>query len=246
MNKDKPRLFLALDSNGQRKNLDKARELWGEVPSLGYGWKINLDTVVSFDPDAESPGLVINELKQTGSRPIFLDLKMWNGGRTMSDIAYGATQAGVAIINVYAHAGPKFVRKVKAAVERASVLSGTQVYGLTVLSHYTDDDCKRLYGRNISDSVRMLAELAIDGGVDGLILPGNQLHRVSDLEVRKLCPAIRPTWYVDTKANDQEQTSTPEEAIDGGATDLVVGSPIFKSPSPALALERLLRDLSLV
>ncbi len=248
MNTDKrTRLYLALDYDGQKKNLGFAREISAQVPNPNYGFKVNLDSVADFSPDAMNPFTFVEELTRL-RRGVFVDLKMWNGKRTMSNIVRGCSKLGVDIVNVYAHAGVKFITALRGALAEANACNGTntQLYGLTVLSHYTEQDCFKLYEKNLPYSVRMLAELAMKGGVDGLILPGNQLHIVSDLQVRKLCPGIRPIWYEDTRANDQEQTSTPKEAIDGGATDLVIGSPILKAPNPKENLERLLADLSLV
>jgi orotidine-5'-phosphate decarboxylase len=88
--------------------------------------------------------------------------------------------------------------------------------------------------------------MAVDSGAQGIIVPGTQLDMVKDLEVPKLCPAIRPTWYEDKKANDQEQPVTPEEAAKGGARYLVVGSPVTKSENPVQALERILQETDAV
>jgi len=234
----KPFIYAAMDYDNQSKVFEGTK-LLADVDSNRYGFKVNLDSVADFSPGSVGPNEFIRIMSEYAKgRPLFVDLKMWNGGRTMTNIAKGCADLGVDIINVYPHAMGKFVEKVAKAVDG----SKTKLFTLTVLTHYTNEDTQRLYGRNLADSTRMLAELGVQNGAHGIIVPGNQLDVVKDLDVWKLVPAIRPTWYEDRKANEQEQTVTPAEAVNGGATHLVVGSPILKSDDRIKALERILQE----
>lgn len=239
MTNNKSIVFVALDYDSQQKNFSVAHNLAREVDSNSYGFKINLDSVANFSPDAQTPYSFIRSITDLG-KPIFVDMKMWNGGRTMENIAKGCADLGVDIVNMYPHAGGKFVEKVRGALEGTN----TKLFGLTVLTHYTDDDTKRLYGKNVRDTVRMLAEMNNEFGVDGIVVPGTQLEVVRDFPYLKLCPGVRPSWFEDKKVNAQEQIVTPEEAISQGANYLVIGSPILKSGNPSAALERILTELN--
>ena len=232
-------VYVALDHDYQQRNIYFAEKLSEEVEYGKFGFKINLDSIASFSQDALNPYYVIKQLSKTG-KPIFVDMKMWNGGRTMETIAKGCADLGIDIINIYPHSGLKFGERVKRALDG----SNTKLFGLTVLTHYTDKDTQKLYGKNVRDSVRMFAEMNKEFGVDGIVVPGTQLDVVQDFSYLKLCPAIRPEWYEDKKANEQEQTITPMEAISHGADYLVVGSPILKSDKPSEALERILKEIS--
>ena len=234
----KPFIYVALDYDNQAKVFEGAKRL-ADVGSDRYGFKVNLDSVADFSPGSVGPNEFIRTMNgYAKDRPLFVDLKMWNGGRTMANIAKGCADVGVDIINTYAHAGPKFIQKV------AKVLEGskTKLFALTVLTHYTDEDAMQLYGCNLACATSRLAQMAVEGGAHGIIVPGTQLDVVQSLEVLKLVPAVRPTWYEDKKVNDQEQPVTPEEAVKGGANYLVVGSPITKSENPVQALERILQE----
>jgi len=236
----RPFVYVALDQSDQANNILYAKEFAESVKSDRYGFKVNLDSIASFRYGAKSPAEFIRQMHYNGGhRPVFADLKMWNGGRTMTTIARDCAEIGVDIINIYPHAGGKFIRKV------ADALSGrdTKLFTLTVLTHYNDADTQKLYGMNLSSTVRHFAEIGVENGAHGIIVPGTQLKVVEDFNVLKLCPGIRPDWYEETKDNDQEQTVTPTEAVRNGATHLVVGSPIMKSPNKAEALERILKEI---
>lgn len=234
----KPFVFVALDYNTQSENLDFAKKL-SIVDSDRFGYKVNLDSVVSFSSSDLTSYQILLELKKLG-KPIFVDMKMWNGGRTMSNVAKGCADCGVDIVNMYPHAGGKFVRRVRSSLDGSS----TKLFTLTVLTHYTDKDTQRLYGKNLSDAVRMLAEIGYESGADGLIVPATQLDVVYDIPLPKLCPGIRPDWYKDKKDNSQEQVMTPSGAISRRANIIVVGGPVRKSKNQVEALERILEEIS--
>ena len=231
-------VYVALDSNSQLENISFANKLTEKVFDPNYGFKINLDSVANFYPEALSPYAMISSIKNL-NRPIFVDMKMWNGGRTMENIAKGCADLGVDIINIYPQAGIKFIEKVKKSLEG----SNTKLFGLTVLTHYTNEYTNIFYRMYLKDAVRMLASINFSSGVDGLIVPGTQLDVVKEFPLPKLCPGIRPKWFKDKKSNDQEQIVTPYDAIMNGANYIVVGSPIQKSRNPAKALEKILSEI---
>ena len=231
-------LYVALDSNSQIENISFANKLTENVFDQNYGFKINLDSIANFYPESLSSYEMISAIKKL-NKPIFVDMKMWNGGRTMENIANGCADLGVDIINVYPQAGKKFIEKVKRSLEG----SNTKLFGLTVLTHYTDEYTKIFYQMNLKDTIKMLASINLASGVDGIIVPGTQLDVVKEFPLPKLCPGIRPKWFKDKKSNDQEQTVTPYDAIMNGADYIVVGSPIQKSKNPAKALEKILSEI---
>ena len=232
-------VYVALDYNSQQRNFDFAKCLVESVNSDRFGHKVNLDSIADFSPTALNPYSFIKSIKNLG-KPVFIDFKMWNGGRTMENIAQGCADLEVDIINMYPHVGGKFMERV------VSTLSGSQtkLFGLTVLTHYNDLDTIKLYGKNLQDSVRMLAEMNYNSGASGIVVPGTQLDVVRDLPLKKLCAGIRPTWFEDRKVNDQEQTVTPYQALNNGADYIVIGSPIRKSKNPSKALERVIQEIT--
>ncbi len=232
-------VYVALDHSSQSENISFADRLTEQVHSDRFGFKINLDSIADFSYDAMKPFYMVEELKKTG-KPVFVDMKMWNGGRTMEQISHGCAELGVSIVNMYPHAGRKFIERVKRGLEG----SETKLFTLTVLTHYTDKDTMALYGCPLDKAVERFAQIGIESGADGLIVPGNQIGDLRNAPVEILSPGIRPTWYRNQRDNDQEQIVTPREAIDNGANYLVVGSPIRKSENQAEALEKILEEIN--
>jgi orotidine 5'-phosphate decarboxylase subfamily 1 len=228
---NQPRLYVALDTPSVSKAKEKAWQV-NDVEG-DFGFKLNLDLLL-----INGIG-VVEEFKEGFGRLIFTDTKTWNGGRTMAELAVELARAGSSLVNIYAHAGVKFMSRVMKAVRESA--QDVDVYALGVLTHYTDADCQRLYRRSLSETVRFFADEAAAAKVNGYIQPGTCLDVTSGMDIAKLVPAVRPNWYEDTKANSQEQTVTPEQAFGDGADIIVCGSPIFKSPDPAEALARLLQ-----
>jgi orotidine-5'-phosphate decarboxylase len=226
-----PFLYVALDLAKSGDVYRAVEELMG-VDSDRFGFKVNDDFIALNGAYAVKPVVV------TG-KDVFADLKMWKGRRTMITLAkYLDTTVGVKAVNAYVHAG---VKDLSALGE--SLSDNCDLFGVTVLTHYTDDDCLRLYACDLRGAVSVLASIAEDAHCNGIILPGTTLDLVRDMEMKKVVPAIRPSWYEDKGANFQEQPVTPSEAIEGGADILVCGSPIMKSPDRKEALKKVLGEM---
>lgn len=236
--KTKPFLYVALDFADQSKGLAFARNLRETCPEAPFGFKVNLDTVLDFAASALSPYQYIQNLQKL-DKPIFVDLKMWNGARTMSHIAQGCADLGVELINLYPHTGGKFIQKVVKNLEGTM----TKLLSLTVLTHYTDSDTDLLYGKTIEQSVALLARIGLENGAHGIIAPVPYLPAIRHLGGLRLSPGIRPLWHEDQKDNFQEQTATPKEAVVNGADYIVVGSPILKAKDPAVAVRTILQEM---
>lgn len=227
-----PKFFLAVDDAREEAAWDKLNKI--KNVSGSFGVKFNLDLIID---NLE----IIRRFKSEFQNPLFVDLKMWNGQRTMSEVVKKIAMYGADMVNVYAHAAMMLKKPTQIAVE-----NGMFVLGVTVLTHYTEKYCQRVYGKSIDQTVRILSVMALENGCHGIILPGTTLHAVSDFECIKFNPAVRPDWFKDKKTNTQEQIMSPTEAIKKGATIVSCGSPVFKSPDPAEALKLILDEVNVI
>ena len=224
-------LYVALDHNEQSGNLSLAKQL-AEVGGQ-FGYKINADHYSLW-------GLpYVKELQRHG-RPIFVDLKLNNGPRTMTRILAPLAETGVNHSNVWALAE----RLITPTVEALRQIEGSQlkVLGVTVTSRFDEESCQRHFGRSLDATVKHFTEVALDVGCDGVILPGTCLDAIRDIETVKLVSGVRPLGLGGDSAQ-QREVITPQQAIINGANILVCGSPIYKSPDPVQALRTVLSQI---
>lgn len=231
-----PFLFVGLDYENPNDVASFAEELT-QVDRPNFGFKLNLDFILNTALLGDRQPF--ERVLKLGI-PIFADLKMWNGKRTMTSVVEGLTRAGIDYFNVYSLADAPFLK----AVVEATKDTKTKALGVTVLTHYTEDYCQRMRGCSFRDAVRKDAEVAYSAGCHGIILPGTMLDVVSDLSIEKLVPAVRPSWYGKTGDNYQEQETFVRDAINGGANLLVCSSPIRKSKDRKGALIKTLDEMA--
>ena len=228
----RPFLFIALDDLAakEKETLEAANQL--SETEGPFGFKANLDYLLKHGLE----GLTSSVKKvQQFNRPVFTDLKMWNGTRTMRSVIEMLVDSEVEYLNVYALADDLLPGAIQATEG-----SKTEVLGLTVLSHFSEDYCQRHFRRPLNETVRHFAEIAIDRGCHGIILPGTTLDVVEDLKTTKIVPGVRPKWYQDTR---HKETVEPGMATKGGADGVVCGSPIMKSVSKIAALAKILSEM---
>ena len=131
----KPFLFVGLDYENPSEVAGFAEELT-QVDRTNFGFKLNLDFILNTALLGDRKPF--ERVLKLG-RPIFADLKMWNGKRTMTSIAEGLIKTGIDYFNVYSLADAPFLK----AVVEATNGTKTKVLGVTVLTHYDEDYCQR-------------------------------------------------------------------------------------------------------
>ena len=227
MREKKPLLFVALDWRDTRKVRKMADNL-SEVEG-NFGYKVNLDFLVK--PYRGS----LASLKKTFGKPIFADMKMANGSRTMISAVESLSKEKADFTNIYALMEQEMQKTIEAVKS-----NGVKIFGLTALTHFDEGYCQRIFRRSLLETVRMLAGISQDAGCDGIILPGTALEAVQDMNILKIVPGIRPLWNRDER---HKEIITPMEAISLGADMIVVGSPITKAKNPCEALEKILSEM---
>ena len=84
-------------------------------------------------------------------------------------------------------------------------------------------------------SVLRLARLAQDAGLDGVVASPREIHAIREAcgsEFVILTPGIRSAGDA---TGDQKRTMSATEAVEAGATYVVVGRPITEAPDPRAA-----------
>jgi orotidine-5'-phosphate decarboxylase len=194
---------------------------------------------------AEGPSIV-RALADRGDR-VFLDLKFHDIPNTVAGAVASAVSTGAWMINVHASGGRAMMRAAAEAARTSAEQSARDkplVIAVTVLTSL-DEAALRETGveHPVRDQVVRLARLAQDAGLDGVVASPLEIT-----DIRAACgtafaivtPGIRAA--AQAGSDDQARTLSPREAIDRGATFIVVGRPITAAADPRAAAEQIAGD----
>ena len=137
------------------------------------------------------------------------------------------------MVTIHASGGTAMIRAAREAAETAGA-NRPMILAVTVLTSL-DDASLAAMGMNDGAvaQVSRLGRLAVDAGADGLVcspLEVATLRRELGPSVTLVVPGIRPAG---ANAGDQARTMTPKEAMQAGASWLVIGRPITGAADPA-------------
>jgi len=182
-------------------------------------FKLGLEFFLTFGSDG------VKAIKDVTDSDIFLDLKLHDIPHTVS----GATKA-------VAHLAPKFLTvhasggaaMIKAAVD---AVPSTHITGVTILTSLCESDVTQIgYAANALTSAVGLATLATSAGAGAIVCSPLEIAAIRSAVGANpiiITPGVRPADS--TKSDDQVRTMTPRDAIQAGATLVVIGRPITQS-----------------
>jgi len=100
-------------------------------------------------------------------------------------------------------------------------------------------------GQGVEEAVRALAGSAVKAGADGIVCSAREagaVRRAVGPDALVVVPGIRPRWSVSDHAG-QARTATPAEAIEAGATHVVIGRAVTRAADPKDALRRVREEV---
>ena len=188
---------------------------------------------------AEGPSIV-RTLTERGDR-VFLDLKFHDIPNTVATAVAAATELGVWMVNVHASGGGAMMQAARAAAHETAAkrhLTPPLVIAVTVLTSMNQAALAETgIVIELMDQVLRLAELTKEAGLDGVVASPREtasIRRRCGAGFAIVTPGIRG-GTVDGTKGDQERTMSPAEAIQAGASYLVIGRPIIGAPDPLAA-----------
>jgi len=209
-------VYVALDT----PDLDTAHGIAARVKTHVGGLKLGLEFFAANGPAG------IQAMAELGL-PIFLDLKLHDIPNTVAKAVQALRPLAPAILTVHAAGGRAMMEDAKAAAPH-----DTKVVAVTVLTSLDDDDLAAtgIAGDSHAQVVR-LTELAREAGLDGVVCSGAEVKAAHKLWPQGffVVPGVRPPGG---DAGDQKRVVTPREALDNGASILVVGRPITRAEDP--------------
>ena len=213
------RLYVALDT----PDLARAKALAQRVQHHVGGIKLGLEFFMANGRAG------VREMADIGL-PIFLDLKFHDIPNTVAKAIQALRPLEPAIITVHAAGGRAMMEDAKAAAPER-----TKVVAVTMLTSLDGSDLASIgLAPDPHEQVVRLAELARSAGVDGIVCSGEEVGaaRKAWPDGFFVVPGVRPA---DGAAADQKRVVTPRQALDGGASILVVGRPITQAEDPDAA-----------
>ena len=234
--KPEDKIILAIDG----LSISEAISLLKICPDLKW-IKVGLELFSKEGPTA------INTFKEMGKK-IFLDLKFHDIPNTMRSACYEVSKYGVDMVSVHSLAGSRALKLSKeASIEGAKELNmkPPMIIGVTVLTSHSSIEFQT--DLNIHDSIEnyvfKLASICVQSGLDGCVCSPWEAKRMRQSfpkEFNLVTPGIR----LDNNNDDQNRVMTPVDALNNGASQLVIGRSITKAKNPQKIFSEICRSMS--
>lgn len=174
---------------------------------------------------------------------VFLDLKFHDIPNTVAGACAAAADLGVWMMNVHALGGRRMMEAARTAVDKSG--RNCRLIAVTVLTSMAEQDLSEVgLAADPMQNVERLATLAQAAGMDGVVCSPREvaeLRRERSADFLLVTPGIRLS---SAQADDQRRVMTPAEAIQQGASFLVIGRPVTAAPDPMQALLTIESEIS--
>ncbi len=220
-------LYCALDFDNEAD----ARAIVERIKPINPKFKIGLELFCKIGPS------FVRELVSEGC-DMFLDLKCYDIPNTVAGALRAVGSLGASYTNIHISGGEQMARAAIDALKESSN-GKTKLLGVTVLTSMG----QIVAGTSVEEDVLRKAKLAHSWGLDGVVCSARELEIIrKELgpEFETMVPGIRPAGE---SAGDQARIATPQEAVCLGATNLVIGRPITKSPDPKATTQAILESM---
>ncbi len=216
-----PKIIIALDYDSLEKALDIVNQLDPKLCRL----KVGKEMFTLFGPEW------VKQLVSLGF-DVFLDLKFHDIPNTVAKACAAAAHLGVWMINVHATGGSAMMKAARASLD-AFGDNRPLLTAVTILTSMSADEYSSIgYKRDIQQQVLHLAKLAQEAKLDGVVcsaLEAKNLSAELGKDFKLVTPGIRPEG---SDKGDQARVMTPKQALQAGASYLVIGRPITQSKEP--------------
>jgi orotidine-5'-phosphate decarboxylase len=212
-------VFVAIDTPDLARALSLAERIKKHVGGLKLG--------LEFFSAHGAHG--VREMAAIGL-PIFLDLKLHDIPNTVASAIQALHHLEPSILTVHAAGGRAMLEDAKAAAPPSC-----RVVGVTVLTSLDAGDLSSIgVEGGEKPQVERLTALARESGLDGVVCSGFEVAAAKKMwrDGFFVVPGVRPPGGA---VGDQKRVMTPRQALDNGASILVVGRPITRAEDPDAA-----------
>ena len=225
------KIIVALDFSDSKSALALVSELDPEKCKL----KVGKELFTAAGPQLIE-SLVAKDFK------VFLDLKFHDIPNTVKKACEAASNLGVWMLNVHASGGSAMMQAALEGVSNSS--NKPYLIAVTVLTSMNQTSLNEIgIELDVESQVLKLAKLTQNAGLDGVVcsaMEANLLRKQLNDDFLLVTPGIRPA---NVNQDDQSRVVTPQDALNNGASFLVIGRPITQASNPLQALESILQTI---
>ena len=231
------KIFCAIDTT----DLEQAQNWISSITPHIHGIKLGMEFFYTHGKAGVEKALS----KADQNTEIFLDLKLHDIPNTVVGALRAVQDLSPKFITLHAAGGRKMI---EAASEYASQhLPNTQLLAVTILTHLAEEDMQDIgYQNAVTDQVLKLGHLAKESGAHGLVCSPKEigaLRKTLGDDLTLMVPGIRPA-STSVQKDDQTRVMTPKEALETGASHLVIGRPITQADNPADAASQIVKEIT--
>ena len=207
----KPKNFIACDTT----NIKKIKKIIknSQTSKIKFGYKFGLEFLNSKHGR--------KFLSNLNNEITFGDYKLADIPNTCSSAIKAVKDLKLNYITIHISSGLKAIRAAK------KVSGSIKLIGVTVLTSLDNRSLKEIgFDKNVKKIVHYQAKLATKAGLDAIVCSPQEIKIVKKVFKKEIItPGIR---FFNDKKDDQKRVMTPKEAIQNGATSLVMGRSITR------------------
>ncbi len=207
----KPKIFIACDTT----DLKKVKKIisYSKTPKLRFGYKFGLEFL-----NSKNGRKFVANLK---NKITFGDYKLFDIPNTCTSAIKAVKDLKLNYITIHISSGLKAIRAAK------KVSGRTKIVGVTILTSLDNKSLKQIgFEKDVKKLVFQQAKLANKANLDAIVCSPQEIKIVKKVFKKEIItPGIRLAG--DLKG-DQKRIMTPKDAIQNGATSLVIGRSLTK------------------
>lgn len=222
-------IFVALDTD----DLSLFKKVVQETHDLVGGFKIGPRSVFRFGTS------IIQETSQLA--PVFIDFKFLDIPSTMETAVHSVFDLGASFCTVHAGAGKKALSGLAHLERELNQERGFHILAVTILTSFDEAGLPANFKeQSIEKHVEDLVLDSTESGIKNFVCSPHELKALKKQfpQARFITPGIRPTQSGD----DQVRTATYAQAMDWGASAVVIGRPVLQSKDPRGVIQGLLES----
>lgn len=222
-------LIIALDVGSTDDALDLMRKIG---PQCDF-YKVGMELYAAAGPQ------FVSQLLSEGKK-VFLDLKLYDIGETVKRATRQLSeQIRPTLLTVHGS------KSVMSAARAGCNGTDTKLLGVTVLTSFDEQDLADLgFHVPVSQLVDLRVRNAVETGMDGLICSPLEVARVREIagpDSILVTPGVRSA---NAAQGDQKRVATPKQALENGATYLVIGRQVTRAADPQAAYGEILEEIT--